>query len=168
MSIAESLLPEFDQEMAATRRLLERTPETQAAWKPHAKSTPLGQLAVHIAMLPGWTIMTLQQTELDLNPPGGPGFTMPAFQSTAALLALFDEGVKGARAAIAATSDRDFMVFWTLKNSGATVLTLPRVAVVRSFVLNHLIHHRGQYDVYLRLRDVPLPQLYGPTADEPM
>ena len=168
MSIAEALLPEFDQEMASTRKLLERTPETHASWKPHTKSWDLGGLAVHIATLPGWITSTLTQTELDLNPPDGSKFTYPKFQSTAALLALHDDSVKGARAAIAATSDRDFMVPWALKSGGATLFSLPRVAVVRSFALNHLFHHRGQYTVYLRLRDVPLPQIYGPTADEPM
>ena len=168
MSIAESLLPEFDQEMAATRRLLERTPEAQPGWKPHVKSMELGRLAVHLALLPSWATMTLQQTELDVHPPDGSSFTMPPFQSTAALLDLFDESGKNARAAVAAASDRDFLVPWTLKSGGIAAFTLPRVAVVRSFVMNHLIHHRGQYTVYLRLREVPLPQLYGPTADEPM
>ncbi len=168
MTIAEALLPEFDQEMASTRRLLERTPEAHAGWKPHPKSMGLGQLAIHVATLPGWITMTLQQTEFDVHPPGGSSYKNPEFQSTKALLALFDESVKGARAALAAASDRDFMVSWTLKNNGVAAFSLPRVAVVRSFAMNHLIHHRGQYDVYLRLRDVPLPQIYGPTADEPM
>jgi len=168
MSIAESLLPEFDQEMAATRQLLARTPEAEAAWKPHPRSWNLGQLAIHLAMLPTWMVVTLQQTELDMNPPGGSSYRSPEFQSTAALLALFDESVRNARAAVAAASDQDFMVPWTLKNGGTTVFSLPRVAVVRSFVMNHGIHHRGQYTVYLRLRDVPLPSIYGPTADTPM
>jgi uncharacterized damage-inducible protein DinB len=110
----------------------------------------------------------MAQTELDLNPPGGPSFTPPDFGSTTGTLARFDDNVKKAREAIAAASDADFMVPWTLKNHGHVIFTLPRVAVLRSFVVNHIIHHRGQLSVYLRLRDVPLPSIYGPTADEPM
>ncbi|HXW97770.1 MAG TPA: DinB family protein [Gemmatimonadales bacterium] len=166
MPIADALLPEFDQEMAATRRILERTPEREAAWKPHPKSMALGYLAVHLAELPTWVPVTLTQTELDFNPPGGSKWTMPEFTTTKALVALFDENVKKARAVLAKTSDKDFMVPWSLKNSGAVLFTLPRVAVIRSFVMNHLIHHRGQFTVYLRLRDVPVPSTYGPTADE--
>lgn len=166
MSISQAVLPEFDQEMASTRRLLERVPEGDKDWKPHPKSYSLGDLAIHLANLVGWTIVTLKETELDLNPPGGPPWTPPRFSTTAAALTMFDDNVQGARAAIAATSDADFMVSWSLKNAGHTVLTLPRVVVLRSFVLNHLIHHRGQLSVYLRLRDVPLPSVYGPTADD--
>jgi uncharacterized damage-inducible protein DinB len=165
MSIAESLLPEFDHEMVTTRQLLQRTPEAQAAWKPHVKSMSLGALATHLALIPVWGATTLTETELDLNPPGGPAYMPPAFQPTAALLALFDDNVKKTRAAIATTSDDAFMVPWTLKDGGVQVFSLPRVAVMRTFVMNHLIHHRGQYTVYLRLRDVPLPPSYGPTAD---
>jgi uncharacterized damage-inducible protein DinB len=165
MSIADSLLPEFDQEMANTRVLLERTPETDTSWKPHPKSMELGRLAIHLATLPQWATMTLAETELDIHPPGEPAQTMPPFESTAAMLALFDEHTRTARAAIAATSDNDFMVSWTLKNAGVALFSMPRIAVLRSFVMNHFIHHRGQYTVYLRLRSVPLPELYGPTAD---
>jgi uncharacterized damage-inducible protein DinB len=165
MSIAASLLPEFDHEMSTTRQLLERTPEAQAAWKPHAKSMSLGELAVHLAVIPMWGVATLTQTELDIDPPGGPAYTPSPFQSTAALLRLFDENVTKARAVLAAASDEAFMVPWTLKDGGAQVFSLPRLAVMRSFVMNHLIHHRGQYTVYLRLHDVPLPSVFGPTAD---
>jgi uncharacterized damage-inducible protein DinB len=112
-----------------------------------------------------WGVATLTQTELDIDPPGGPAYTPSPFQSTAALLRLFDENVTKARAALAATSDEAFMVPWTLKDGGAQVFSLPRLAVMRSFVMNHLIHHRGQYTVYLRLHDVPLPSVFGPTAD---
>jgi uncharacterized damage-inducible protein DinB len=164
--IADSLLPEFDHEMAVTRPMLARTPEKDPAWKPHPKSMTLGRLAGHIAELPGWLVTTLEQTELDFNPPGGGAWKAAEFTSTAALLALFDDNVKRARAALTKALDQDFMVPWTLKNSGATIFTLPRIAVVRSFVMNHLIHHRGQYTVYLRLNGVAVPQTYGPTADE--
>ena len=166
MSIAESLLPEFDQEMATTRKHLERTPAQHADWKPHPKSMSLGGLAVHLTEVLYWLQTTLKQTEFDMNPSGGPAYTSPKFQSVPALLASFDESVKNARPTLAAASDKDFMVPWSLKSGGTTHFTMPRIAVVRTFVMNHLIHHRGQFSVYLRLKDVPVPQTYGPTADE--
>ncbi|HEX6863894.1 MAG TPA: DinB family protein [Thermoanaerobaculia bacterium] len=166
MAIKESILAELDHEMATTRKLLERIPEQNAAWKPHAKSMSLGHLGVHLAQLPMWGALTMKETELDLNPPGGPGFKTPDFESTGALLATFDEHVRQAREAIAAASDPDFMVPWTLKNGGQEIFTMPRVACLRTFVVNHLIHHRGQLSVYLRLNDVPVPSIYGPSADE--
>lgn len=165
MSIAQSLLPEYDHEMATTRAHLERAPYGDWAWKPHAKSMTLGGLASHLVEVPSWVPPTLTRTELDLNPPGGPAYTSPTFASVAELLAAFDANVKQGRAALAATSDADFMVPWSLKSGGQVLMTLPRIAVMRSFVMNHLIHHRGQFTVYLRLRDVPLPQTYGPSAD---
>jgi uncharacterized damage-inducible protein DinB len=166
MSIADAALPEFDQEMANTRKLLERVPAAHTGWKPHAKSWAMGDLALHLANLPMWTTVTLKQTELDLNPPGGPGFTPPVFTNMTDALKMFDENVTTARAAIAGASDADFMVPWTLKNGGKAVFSLPRVVVFRSFVMNHMIHHRGQLTVYLRLKDVPLPSIYGPSADD--
>ncbi len=166
MSIAQSLLPEFDQEMAGTRRVLERTPVKDAAWRPHPKSYTLGALVMHVANLPTWVNYTLEQDELDLNPSGGAKWGPRELESTTGLLAMFDENVTKARAAIAKATDATFMGKWSLKSGGHTIFTLPRVAVMRSFVMNHLIHHRAQYTVYLRLRDVPVPKLYGPTADE--
>ena len=165
MSIAQSLLPEFDHEMATTRSLLERVPEDKASWTPHHKSMPLGRLSMHLANLPVWAVMTLNQTELDINPPGGPGYQQPSFTTRKALLDTFDTNVKTARAAIVETPDADFMVPWTLKDGGHVTLTMPRIAVLRSFVMNHQVHHRGQLSVYLRLNEVPLPMMYGPTAD---
>jgi uncharacterized damage-inducible protein DinB len=165
MSIAESLLPEFDHETATTRTLLERVPEAKADWKPHIKSYSLGQLAIHIATLPQWTRAALKQTEFDTNPPGGSKSAPPAFESRARMLTTYDEGVKAARAMLAATTDAEFMVPWTLKSAGRTLFSMPRAGVFRSFVLNHSVHHRGQLSVYLRLCDVPLPNIYGPTAD---
>jgi uncharacterized damage-inducible protein DinB len=163
MAIAESMLPEFDHEMTTTRSLLERVPEPHGQWVPHSKSMPLGRLASHIAELVGWTNSTLSQTELDF---GAPGAYNPAqFTTTAKLLELFDANVKSARAAIAGVSDADLMVPWTLRNGEHVIFTMPRIAVLRSFVMNHIIHHRGQLSVYLRLHDVPLPSIYGPTAD---
>lgn len=163
MTIAEVLLPEFDHEMQTTRTVLERTPAQDAAWRPHPKSTSLGDLALHIATLPSWLVPTLQQPELDLAPK--PGAVPPGFQSVESLLAVFDENVRNARAALEAAKDADFGVPWTLRAGAATIFTMPRAMVVRSFILSHLVHHRGQFTVYLRLRGVPLPSVYGPTAD---
>ncbi|HEV2148108.1 MAG TPA: DinB family protein [Longimicrobiaceae bacterium] len=165
MPIAQALLPEFDHEMATTRSLLERVPEHRAAWRPHPKSTELGALAIHVANLVGLAPRTMALTEVDMNPPGEPGFTPPGFTSTAALLETFDENVAKAREAIAGASDEEMMVPWSLKSGGHTIFTMPRAAVLRTMVMNHVIHHRGQLSVYLRQNEVPLPSIYGPTAD---
>ena len=165
MSIAESMLPEYDHETATTRLLLERVPEARAGWKPHDKSMSLGELAMHIATIPRWAPVTLRQTEFDTNPPGGPTYSPPPFQSLAHSLATYDEGIAAARAMLAATTDAEFMAPWTLKRSGQVMFSLPRGAVFRTFILNHSVHHRGQLSVYLRLCDVPIPNIYGPTAD---
>lgn len=166
MAIKDSILPEFDHEMATTRRVLERVPEDKKDWQPHPKSMTLGRLAQHLATIPHWVIPTINDTELHMNPPGGPAYTPPQFESTASALAVFDENVRQGRAAIAAAEDQALMVPWTLRNAGQPIFTLPRVAVLRSFVTNHMIHHRGQLSVYLRLNDVPVPSIYGPSADE--
>ena len=165
MAIAESLLPEFDHETATTRTLLERVPDGKAGWKPHVKSMSLGELAMHLASIPGWAPVTLKQTEFDTNPPGGQSYTPPAYDSTSKMLAAYDEGVKAARVMLAATSDGEMMVPWTLKQGGKAIFSMPRAGVFRSFIMNHAIHHRGQLSVYLRLCDVKLPNIYGPTAD---
>lgn len=166
MAIKDSILPEYDHEMATTRKVLERVPEDKKDWQPHAKSMSLGRLSQHLATLPGWVMATMKQTELHMNPPGGPPYSPPEFESKAAALALFDQNVREGREAIVAAEDAEFMVPWTFKSGGHTVFTLPRVAVLRSFVTNHIIHHRGQLSVYLRLNDVPVPSIYGPSADE--
>ena len=165
MAIAESILPEFDHETATTRTLLERVPAGMAEWKPHVKSMSLGQLAMHIASLPQWASITLERTEFDTNPPDGPRITTPPFQSASQLLQSYDAGVTAARALLARTTDAELMVPWTLKSGGKKMFNMPRVAVFRSFILNHAVHHRGQLSVYLRLLDVPIPNIYGPTAD---
>ena len=167
MSISQTILPEFDQEMATTRRILERVPEGKSDWKPHPKSMTLGRLAGHVAELPGWGVTTLQETELDFAPAGGARYEPTIFTSREKALRLFDDGVKACRDAITRASDADFMVMWSLKRGGQTLISMPRAAVMRSMVLNHLVHHRAQLGVYLRLNDVPLPGSYGPTADEP-
>jgi uncharacterized damage-inducible protein DinB len=167
MAIKDALLPEFDHEMQVTRAHLAVVPEAKADWKPHAKSMSLGQLARHIAEVPGWVGVTLGATEMDLNPPGGPAYVPPKFEGTARSLEVFDAAVAQGRAMIAAASDADFMVTWSLKNAGKVAMSMPRAAVLRSFVMNHMIHHRGQLTVYLRQLEVPVPSSYGPTADAP-
>lgn len=162
MTIAETLLPEFDQEMTTTRRLLERVPTEKGPWKPHAKSFALGHLAQLVAWMPGWIANTVRETALDLA-------TAPkySFETTEVLLGEFDRNVRAAREALRASRDADFAVPWSLKHGDGVLFTAPRGAVVRTHI-NHLIHHRGQLSVYLRLNDVPLPPIYGPTADEAM
>lgn len=160
MSIADTLLPEFDQEMAVTRRLLERVPSEHGEWKPHVKSFALGHLAQLVSWMPGWITNTLEETSLDLA--GGVGYS---FETTETLLVGFDENVRGARAAIAAAADEDYGVTWSLTHGDKVLFSAPRAAVVRMHI-SHLVHHRGQLTVYLRLLDVPIPSIYGPTADE--
>ncbi len=166
MAIRDAMLPEFDHEMATTRRLLERTPEDRPDWRPHAKSTPLGQLASHVAEIPGWVTFTLERTELDMNPGNEPKTLRPIFTTRAELLDQFDRGVADARTGLATAMDDALAVNWTLKSGGHEIFTMPRSVVLRSFVLNHLIHHRAQLGVYLRMNDVPVPGSYGPSADE--
>lgn len=162
MPIVDALLPEFDHEMTVTRKLLERVPEDQLAWKPHQKSYSLGQLAQHVAQLPSWGPITLNESETDI------AGSQPPQQaaSRADLLQQFDHNVAAARAALVSKSDAELMVPWTLKREGHAIFSMPKTSVWRSFVMNHLIHHRAQLGVYLRLKDVPLPSMYGPSADE--
>jgi uncharacterized damage-inducible protein DinB len=166
MSLAENLLPEFDHEMENTRKTLERIPMDKPDWKPHEKSMPMGRLAVHVATLPGWAEFTINQNELDIAPVGGPPFEMPKAGSQKELLALFDESAAKARTAIAKAGDEHLMKPWSLLAGGKNIFTMPRVAVLRGMVMNHIIHHRAQLGVYLRLNDIPVPAIYGPSADE--
>jgi uncharacterized damage-inducible protein DinB len=165
MAIKDGILPEFDHEMGTTRRLLERVPEADFAWKPHDKSFPLGHLAGHLANIPHWVEVTFDGTSFDVAAAGDDARPQPP-PALADLLKTFDANVKRARAKIEEQTDPAFFAPWTLKNGGQDVFTLPKLAVLRSFVMNHMIHHRGQLSVYLRLRNVPLPSIYGPTADE--
>lgn len=166
MSIAKSFLPEFDQEMEATRRVLERVPDGKADWKPHERSMPLGRLASHLAELPGWISVTLEQDEFDMAPPGADPYEPLILESTAENLKLFDENVRRGRELIAETADDRMMSNWSFKHAGRELFSAPKVGVLRRFVMNHVIHHRGQLTVYLRLLEVPVPQTLGPTADE--
>ena len=160
MSLSQIFLPEFDQEMATTRRLLERVPSERGAWKPHEKSFSLGHLAQLVSWMPGWITNVIRETKLDLSQGG-----RYSLETTEALLAGFDKNVKEAREALAAASDADFQVPWSLTMGERVLMSLPRAAVVRQ-TINHLVHHRGQLTVYLRMVDVPIPSIYGPTADE--
>jgi uncharacterized damage-inducible protein DinB len=165
MPITDVLLPEFDHEMAATRRLLEIVPAKDATWRPHPKSSALGDLAAHIARLALWGRYVMTQSELDLGIPENAALARAGFSTTPELVEQFDRNVRGTREALAATSDPEMKQQWALKNAGKVILSLPRVGAFRGFILSHLIHHRGQLSVYLRLRDVALPSIYGPTAD---
>lgn len=160
MSIAQSFLPEFDQEMAITRRVLERVPADKGPWKPHDKSFPIGHLAQLLALMPGWITNVVTETRLDLSSGG-----KYSFEKTEALLELFDRNVRDARAALERTKDEDFGVSWSLTLGPKTLYTDTRRNVVRQ-TINHLVHHRGQMTVYLRLLDIKVPSVYGPTADE--
>jgi uncharacterized damage-inducible protein DinB len=165
-NISQGMLPEFDMEMGNTRKTLERVPEGKGTFAPHPKSMPMARLAGHLAEIPLWGAMTLAQDEFDMNPPGGVPYKSLEMTSRQAMLDAFDEQVKKARAALAATTDAQMMKPWTLKNGGNTIMSMPRIAVLRGFVMNHMIHHRAQLGVYLRMNGAPVPSIYGPSADE--
>ena len=166
MAIRDTLLPEFDQEIASTRKTLERVPDDRLDWSPHPKSGTMGWLAGHLANLPSWAVITLRQDVFDLAPGGKPLDPPPPPADSAELVATLDRLAAEARAAIAAAGDDELLKPWTMLQDGKQIMTLPRVAVLRSFVFNHLIHHRAQLGVYLRLNDVAVPSIYGPSADE--
>ena len=166
MSFAQMLLPEFEQEMAGTRKVLERIPDDKADWKAHPKSHTIGWVGAHLVEIPGWVEGTLTQDSWDIQPPGAPAYRTPPWTNRAEMLAQFDKNVADGKRAIAATSDEAFLKVWSLLMGGQPVITMPRLGVIRSFVLNHTIHHRAHLCVYLRLNDIPVPGLYGPSADE--
>ncbi len=167
MEIGASMLPEFDHEMANTRKTLERVPDEKFDWKPHEKSFSMGALATHLSNLPSWTNVTIDMDVFDMTPEGIPVKT-PECHSRAKVLEAFDKNVSQARETLAGVSDEHLFKPWTLMAGGHEVLSMPRVAVLRSFVMNHMIHHRAQLGVYLRLNDIPVPSIYGPSADETM
>lgn len=160
MTIGQSLIPEFDQEMATTRKVLERVPDAKGDWKPHPKSFSLAHLAQLVAGMPWWMVTMLKKPELDLA-------TFPGYstEKTSALLQNFDAGVKAGRDALASARDSDFGETWSLKHGSHVLSALPRRDVIRTHI-SHVVHHRAQLGVYLRLLDVPVPSMYGPTADE--
>ncbi len=162
MAIRDALLADYDHEMGTTRKLLERLPDDRLSWKPHEKSMSLGELATHLSQIPHWAGTILNEPFFDLAgaPPNPQEKT-----SRAEILASFDETRTRTRAAMDKT-DAEYLSSWTLKRGGQEMFSVPRVSAFRSFVLHHLIHHRGQLSVYLRLNDVPVPSIYGPSADE--
>ncbi|HWR54611.1 MAG TPA: DinB family protein [Bryobacteraceae bacterium] len=164
MNPGQVLLPEFDHEMANTRRALERVPDGKFGWKPHEKSGTLGWLAGHIAMMPLWAKVTLTTPGLDVM--AGDEYKQPAMDTREQLLAVFDEHLADARATIEKATAETFGEPWTLRSGEDEIFTSPKAVVMRSFVMNHMIHHRAQLTVYLRMLDVPVPGLYGPSADE--
>ena len=168
MALSDSILPEFDHEMANTRKTLERVPDQKFQWQPHAKSFTMQKLASHLANVPAWAGPILLADSIDLAPKDGPSHETPQGSSAKEVLAMFDKNLAEARGIIAKTPDAEFMKPWTLFKGGVTVMTLPKIAVVRSFIMNHNVHHRAQLGVYLRLNDVPVPATYGPSADEGM
>jgi uncharacterized damage-inducible protein DinB len=166
MPYAEMLLPEFDHEMAGTRKVLERIPDNKLDWKAHPKSNTIGWNANHLAELPGWATSIFEQNEFDFAPVGGQRYQSPNLKSTKEIVALFDANVAKARQAIAAAKDESMGDAWTLRAGERHIFTMPRAAVVRGFLMSHIIHHRATLCVYLRLNDVPVPALYGPSGDE--
>jgi len=165
MAIKDSLLPEYDHELATTRRVLERVPEAEFGWKPHEKSMTLGQLAGHVANIPFWCSATMNAPFYDVAA-GDKEARLDAPTSRDTLLKEFDAKVAAARASLADATDAQMTAPWSLKHGDHEIFSMPRVAAIRSFVMNHLIHHRGQLTVYLRMKNVPIPPIYGPTADE--
>jgi len=162
MSFSQTLLPEFDEEMKNTRKILDCVPDGKFDYQPHSKSMTLARLASHVAEMPEWGIMTLDKELLDIGPEQKPRIA----SSRAELLEIFDKGVAALRGKIAAATDKDWAVNWTCKYMGQVVISAPRASVMRGPVINHMIHHRAQLGVYLRLLEVAIPGVYGPSADE--
>jgi uncharacterized damage-inducible protein DinB len=161
MTISEALLPEFDHEMANTRKILDRVPEDKLTWKPHEKSMTLGRLSSHVAEISQWVVATINEEKLELTP------DMKPFNASTKteLMEALDKNAAAARQAIAGATDEHLAKVWRLIYGGHEVFAMPRAAVLRSMVMSHMIHHRGQLSVYLRLLDVPIPGMYGPSAD---
>lgn len=166
MSMAQTMLEQFKLEAAGTRKALERVPFDKAEWAPHEKSMTLGRLAGHIAEMPGWGASILTTTEFDVAPADGEAYTPPVNESIDDVLAAFDQGVSAVEAALPGVTDDAMMEHWSLKSGGEEIMGGPRGALFGNLVTNHVIHHRGQLTVYLRLCDVPVPGMYGPSADE--
>jgi uncharacterized damage-inducible protein DinB len=166
MSYAATILPEFDQEMASTRKVLERIPDDKLSWQAHPKSHTMGWNANHLAELPGWSISILTRPNFDFAPVNGPRYESPKLTSTKEIVALFDKNVAEARKALENVKDSTMADPWTLRGGDRVIFTMPRAAVVRGFMMNHVIHHRAILCVYLRLNNIPVPGMYGPSGDE--
>jgi uncharacterized damage-inducible protein DinB len=166
MPYAQSLLPEFDHEMANTRKVLERIPDDKLDWKAHPKSNTIGWNANHIAELPGWSVSIVTQNGYDFAPVGGEKYQSPKLTSRKEILELFDKNVAAARKALGSLKDESLNDPWTLRGGERIIFTMPRAAVIRGFLMSHIIHHRAVLCVYLRLNNIPVPALYGPSGDE--
>lgn len=168
MALRDSILPEFDHEMAVTRKTLERVPEDKPDWKPHEKSMSMARLAGHVAELPGFVTMALQNDSFNVRPAagGGPSRQPLLMSSRQQVLDAFDSNVATLRQNLSNASDETLMKSWSLLAGDKTIFSAPRIGVIRSFCLNHIIHHRAQLGVYLRMNNVPVPSVYGPSADE--
>lgn len=166
MSFAEMSLPEFDHEMAGTRKVIERIPDDKLDWRAHPKSNTIGWNANHLADLPGWSVAILTRPGFDFAPPGGERYQTPSLKSTREIVALFDRNVANARAALCQLKDESLNDMWILRGGEQIIFTMPRAAVYRGFLMNHIIHHRAILCVYLRLNNIPVPSLYGPSGDE--
>jgi uncharacterized damage-inducible protein DinB len=162
MPLADTLIMELEQEAKTTRRVLERVPDDKLTWKPHPKSMSLGRLAQHVATIPGSISGMARLDSFDVEKFSEP----PELESTAAIVAAFEESVAQAKANLGATDDSAMMKNWSFNMGGHPIMTVRRIGVYRALLLNHLYHHRGQLSVYLRLLDVPVPSIYGPSADE--
>ncbi len=165
MKLTDLFLAQLEGEAARTRRTLERVPEGRDDWKPHEKSMPLGRLAMLVARMPSWTALILNRDELDLNPPGGSNIDQRPLRTPAELVQALDEGVRDARTALSTTTEEHLMKPWRLLVAGRVVNEEARHVVLRD-TFTHLAHHRGQLTVYLRLNEVPVPAIYGPSADD--
>ena len=166
MKIAELILPEFNEEMANTRKVLERIPDDKLDWKPHPRSNTIGWVGAHLAEIPGWVAPTITQDSWDIHPVGGEPYKTPMFKSQRELLRSFDENVAAAKIAIPTATDEVLMQNWSLLMQGKPLMTMSRYSVIRSFVLNHTVHHRAFLCANLRLNDIPVPGMYGPSGDE--
>ncbi len=166
MTIAQTLVPEFDNEMKTTRRVLERVPEEKMGWKPHEKSMTLGRLASHLAELAQFGARVAESDFLDFQPAGAPPVQRLDSRSRQEVLDVFDANVAKSREALAKVDDAAFGQMWTLRAGDHVIFSMPRIAAIRTMLLSHTIHHRGQLSVYLRLTDTPVPSIYGPSADE--
>lgn len=163
MSLSKTVAAELKQEAATTRKMLERLPASEFDWKPHEKSMSLGRLATHVVEMTGWVGETIKKDQIDF----AAGDYVPAeVKTTEELVALFDKTMASCLDSLNEASDEHFMQPWTLRNGEQVYFTMPRIAVIRGMCLNHLVHHRGQLSVYMRLRDIPVPAMYGPSADE--
>jgi uncharacterized damage-inducible protein DinB len=161
MTLADSVLVELDQEAQTTKRVLDRIPEDKLAWRPHPRSRSLGQLALHIASAPGNVAALAMQDSVE-----APNFSQPEPKSRQEVLDTFSKSLESAKDTLKKMDDVRLTSMWTLTKNGKTLMSVPRIGFLRSILMNHVYHHRGQLSVYLRMLDVPVPSIYGPSADE--